>query len=613
MQLKGNNLIAVFSAALIALSLLLHYGFHVSASIYQFPLLIVLLGGGIPLVFGLFRKLLNRDFGSDLLAGIAVVTSILLGEYLAGAVIVLMLSGGAALENYAVKNASSVLKALAKRMPTVAHRRKGSELADITLGEVRVDDTLVIFPHEICPVDGVVLEGHGRMDEAYLTGEPFLMDKAPGSAVISGAVNGDTAITIKAEKIAADSRYAKIVEVMKHSEENRPTIRRLGDKLGAIYTPLALLVAGAVWAITGEPVRFLSVLVVATPCPLLIGIPVAVIGSIALCAKRSIIVRNPTVFEQIQNCRTAIFDKTGTLTYGEPELAEEFCSPQFSPDKILCLAASLERYSKHPLAHALKAASEKKGLILQEVSEIREIPGEGLRGLVAGQEVLVTSRGIALKKSFLGLQHLPPVVEGLECVVILDKVYAATYKFRDTPRLEGPTFIQHLGPRHQFDRTLIVSGDRESEVRYLAEKVGITMIHAEKSPENKVEIVREETKKAKTLYVGDGINDAPALMAATVGVAIGRNSDITSSAAGAVVLDSSLVKVDELMHISRRMRTIALQSAVGGMVLSIIAMIAAGTGHLTPVGGAVTQEVIDLLAVLNALRAAFPPKELSDF
>ena len=451
------------------------------------------------------------------------------------------------------------------------------------------------------------------MDESFLTGEPFKMSKTPGSDVISGAINGDAALTIRATRPAADSRYAKIMQVMRSAEQNRPRMRRLGDQLGAFYTPLAVLIALAAWGISGESSRFLAVLVVATPCPLLIAIPVAIIGAISLCARRGIIVKNPAVLETIATCRTAIFDKTGTLTYGRPRLTDQIIVPDIDAAHVLGSVASLERYSKHPLAHAILAAAERAGIPLQEVTEISEPPGQGMRGTVGGHTVRITSRGALAKAPVPGVELIPAHAGGLECFVVIDDRYAAAYRFRDEPRVEGASFIKHLNPRHDFSKVMIVSGDRESEVRYLAERIGIGEVYAEKTPEEKVTIVRAETLKARTLYVGDGINDAPALMSATVGIAIGQNSDITSESAGVVILDSSLEKVDEFMHISRRMRQIALQSAIGGMALSVIGMALASFGLLSPVAGAVTQEVIDVAAVFNALRAAIRPRELTDF
>ena len=609
---RKSTLLAVLALAGIITHLVLRYGFDAKTGTQHLPLLITLVIGGLPMLYDLLRKLLKREFGSDLLGGVSIITSVLLGEYLAGSIIVLMLAGGEALESYALRSASSVLAALAKRMPSIAHRKTGTDIADAALAEIAVGDTLVIYPHEICPADGEVTEGHGVMDESYLTGEPFQITKTTGSLVISGAINGETALTIRTTKLAADSRYAKIMEVMRESESKRPQLQRLGDQLGAIYTPVALVVALLAWFLSGDSLRFLAVLVIATPCPLLLGIPIAIISSISLCARRAIIVKSPVVLEQIAGCRTAIFDKTGTLTYGEPALTEQLVATGFDAKEVLTLVASLERYSKHPLSRAILAAAKAQSLTLPEASAVGEQPGKGLVGTVSGHQLQITSRNKLIPQNLPGTHQLPPIAGGLECVVVIDGHYAAALRFRDAPRAESRSFVNHLAPKHHFDRVMIISGDRESEVRYLADQVGITEIHAQKSPEEKLTLVRAETAKAKTLYVGDGSNDAPAMMAATVGMAIGQNSDVTAEAAGVVIMDNSLKKVDEFMHISRRMRVIALQSAVGGMALSLIGMAFAATGHLSPVSGAIAQEIIDVLAVLNALRAAFPPRVIHD-
>jgi heavy metal translocating P-type ATPase len=623
---RKQTLLAVFSIAAIVLHVILRYGVGLTTAVhgiplYQLPLIAALLFGGGPLLIDLLAKVLQKEFGTDMLAGISIVTSAILGtlggatgsEYLAGSLVVLMLSGGEALEAYAVRSASSVLEALARRMPSRAHRRKGVQVVDVTLSEVTVGDSLVVFPHEICPVDGTVVEGHGVMDESYLTGEPYLMSKTAGSSVLSGAINGETALTIRADKLAVDSRYAKIMEVMRASEQRRPRVRRIGDQLGAIYTPFAVVIALAAWAASGDVIRFLAVLVAATPCPLLIAIPVAIIGAISLSARRGIIIKDPAVLETIDSCRTAIFDKTGTLTYGKPKLTAAIPAPGFREEEVVGLVASLERYSKHPLAEAILEAARGRGMAPQEATEIREPPGEGLRGTVAGRSVLVTNRKKLLAQQAQLEKDIPPFAGGMECVITIDGRYAATFRFRDQPRAEGASFVRHLGPKHQFQRVMIVSGDRESEVRYLAEQVGITEVHASQTPEQKVAIVRRETERANTVFLGDGINDAPALTAATVGLAFGQSSDITAEAAGAVIMDTSLEKVDEFLHISRRLRSILLQSAIGGIALSMIGMGLAAAGCLPPVAGAILQEVIDVAAVVNALRVASPPRMLTDY
>ncbi len=607
--------IAIASLALVAIAshLLLRYAWQSGAATANVPLLIALALGGVPLVWDLLLKLWQRQFGSDLLAGISIVTSVVLDEYLAGTLVVLMLSGGEALEAYAVRSASSVLQALAQRLPSVAHRKIDSRIEDTPLESLQIDDQLLIFPHEVCPIDGVVVDGRGVMDESYLTGEPYLISKMPGAAVLSGAINGESALTIRATRLAVDSRYAQIMQVMHSSQQQRPQIRRLGDRLGAVYTPVAVALGLVAWIFSGDPLRFLSVMVVATPCPLLIAIPVAIIGSISQAARRAIIVRDPAVLEQIDSVRTMIFDKTGTLTYGKPQLIEQCVAPGVDAQWVLSSVASLERYSKHPLAQAIMSAADQQGAALLEVSQIREQPGGGLLGVVQERQLHVTSRSKYLKQEDADAQLLPPQADGLECVILVDGRYAATYRFRDTPRRDGAPFVKHLAGRHHVDRVVLLSGDRSSEVAYLAKLVGIDEFHGDQSPEDKLAFVQAETRQAPTAFVGDGINDAPALMAATVGIAFGPNSDVTSEAAGAVIMDSSLGKVDELLHIGRRMRRIAMQSAIGGMALSLVGMFIAAAGYLPPVAGAVLQEVIDVIAVLNALRAAFPTNNLTDF
>jgi heavy metal translocating P-type ATPase len=607
---KRGAIIAVIALASILSHLVLRYAPGAPRGVADFPLFVALACGGAPLLAVLLRQLLGGQFGSDLLAGVAIITSALLGEYLIAAVVVLMLSGGQALEGYATRRASSVLDALARRNPTAAHRRAGENLVDIQLDDIRVGDVLVVLPHEICPADGVVRLGSSTMDESYLTGEPFLIRKTTGSGVISGAINGDAALTIAVERRAVDSRYARIMEIVRTAEENRPSMRRLADRLGAWYTPVALLVAAAGWMISGQPARFLAVIVIATPCPLLLAIPVAIIGAISLAAKRGIIVKDAGLLERIGSCRTVLFDKTGTLTLGQPALTGILCAPGFSTHDALQLAASLELYSKHPLAAAVVREAEKTAVGLLPVTEMSEKAGAGLTGRVADRSVRITGRA---KLSPEYLTGLPAEAEGMECLLLVDEIFAAAFRFHDVPRRESQSFARHLRPKHAMNRVLLVSGDRESEVRYLAGVVGIKDVYFGQSPEQKLGIVNEETRRQHTLFVGDGLNDAPAMMAATVGVAIGQNSDVTAEAAGAVILEGSLAKVDELIHIGNRMKRVALQSAVGGILLSVVGMAAAAVGLLPALAGVIAQEVIDVAAVLNALRAAIPPKDLTDF
>jgi heavy metal translocating P-type ATPase len=577
----------------------------------EIMLLVAIATSALPLLIVTVREVMRLNFSVDILAVLSIVTALLLQQYWVAAIVILMLAGGKSLEGIATRRASSVLSALAKRMPQIAHRiSMDGSAADVPTEAIEVGDKVILYPHELCPVDGLVLQGSGGMDESYLTGEPFLISKAPGTNVLSGAINGDAALTIQATHLASDSRYAKIVEVLHASEQNRPTIRRLGDRIGSWYTPLALGVAFASWFFSGQSERFLAVLVIATPCPLLIAIPVAIIGAISIGARYGIIIKDPSILEKLDSCRTLLVDKTGTLTCGKPILSEIVCLGQWPRKLLLQLAASIERYSKHPLAHAVLAAANDAAMPLLNAENVSESPGKGLTGRVDGHSLMLTGRGKL--PDDLNLQ-LSPVTPGLECVVLIDGRFAGLLHFQDQPRHESKPFLSHLGSRHKIDKVVLLSGDRPAEVSLFAAGMGISHVYGGMSPEQKVEIVREMTAQAPTLYIGDGINDAPAMLNATAGIALGVNSDITAEAAGAVILQSSLASVDELIHIGSRMRRIALLSAGGGMALSLLGMGAAAAGFLTPIQGALLQEVIDLLAILNSLRMVLPTGPLSDF
>ncbi|HEU5457486.1 MAG TPA: heavy metal translocating P-type ATPase, partial [Terracidiphilus sp.] len=607
---QWNSVSTGISALAIAAHLVLRFSLHMDGWLLDLPLWIAVTAGGVPLLYALMKQLLRGQFGSDFLAGLSIVTATVMGELLVATIIVLMLSGGQALEEFATKRASAVLTELAKRTPSIAHRIVEGIAKDIAVAEIAVGDHLVVYPHEICPVDGTVISGSGTMDESFLTGEPFRIRKIAGSQVISGALNEDTALTILAEKQAVDSRYARIMDVMRRAEDNPPRIRRLADQLGALYTPVAVAVALAGWWFSGDPNRFLGVIVIATPCPLLLAIPVAIIGSISLAARHGIVIKKPVVLEQVAQVRTMMFDKTGTLTHGEPVVTDVLCFGGADALRVLGKAASLEQYSKHPLAGAILRAAEERKIVLEEVENISERPGQGLSGVVRGEKVLVTGRR---KLPAELAAELPEVSSGMECVIVIADRVAGLLRFHDRPRLDGEPFISHLRAKHNVTKLMILSGDRDAEVQHLARIVGISDVRASLEPEEKLQIVRKETEEAPTLFLGDGINDAPAMMTATVGVAFGQNSDITAEAAGAVILEPTLERVNQLLHVGRRMRSIALQSAVGGMALSSLGMLAAALGYLPPLQGAIGQEVIDLLAVLNAVRASISTRETRDF
>lgn len=600
-QTRGHFSLAILSiiAILVHLAML---NIEILKPFHSWPLFILIAISAPPIAISILKDALKLDLGADLLALIAMITAIILHQYLAATFIIFMVASGQALEQYAIKRASSVLEALVKRMPTKARRKKGNDIEEINAENIALGDLLIVLPHEVCPVDGVVEEGHGSMDESYLTGEPYHVPKATGSTVFSGAINQETMLTIRTTKIPKDSRYAEIIKVMNVAEAKRPKMRRLADQLGAIFGPVAFLFALGTWIITGDAMRFLSVLVIATPCPLLIAIPITIISAISLAARRGIVIKDPTILERLPTCSTAIFDKTGTLTYGKPLLTHIIVRRSFNEKQILSWVASLERYSRHPLAQAVLDAASYQNIPLVYVKNLSEKPGQGLVGSVNDRVIKITHRKKILEENPELIHELPEEVHGLECQIIVDNNYAATLQFRDAPRPLGQSFIGHLGPFHAMNRVMIVSGDRESEVSYLARHMGIKDTRSSQSPEQKLAIVIEETKRAPTLFVGDGINDAPALKAATVGIAFGANTDVAKDAAGAVVLENDLVKVDELLHLSQKMRKIALQSALFGISFSAIGMGFAAFGYLSPLSGAILQECIDVLAILNSLR-----------
>lgn len=573
------------------------------------PLLVIGVLIGVPFAFHILYKIIKGEFGVDILAIIAFTTGIILEEYLAANLILLMLTGGEALEAYAMKKASSVMHALAERMPQTAHLKQGDNILEVELSTLKIGDEIIVMPHEASPVDGEVIEGNSTMDEAYLTGEPYKVSKAPGALVLSGAINGEAALTIRATKHPHDSRYAQIMNVMEEAEQKRPKIRRIGDQIGTYFAPLAIFIAVVAWYLTGDSLRFLAVLVVATPCPLLIAIPVTIVSAISMAARNGIIIKDPTVLERLPTCQTAIFDKTGTLTYGKAELTDILPAKGYLKDEVLQQVASLEQYSKHPLAGAILKAARKAKLKVLKAIDVSEKPGKGLKGHVRDDEILILGRNQAPEHIE---QQLPETAAGLECIVLVNGNYAATFRFRDMPRADGKSFVTHLGPSHKIEKVMLLSGDRESEVTYLAKSLGIKETLSSQSPEQKVEIVRRETAKAPTLFMGDGINDAPALATATVGIAFGQQSNVTSEAAGAVVLDNTLEKVDILIHIASDMRKILLQSALGGMAFSVIAMGFAAYGYITPVAGALLQEIIDVVAIGNALRLTLGEKIAPD-
>ncbi len=574
-------------------------------------LLAIIVIAGLPMLGQIFIKIIKGNIGADLIAFIALILAIYLQEYFTATLIILMLASGQYLEEFASHRASFVLEALAKRMPSIAHLKQDNNFIDIAVSQIKINDLIAVFPHEICPVDGEIIDGNGSMDESYLTGEPFKISKTIGSKVLSGAINGDSVFIIKAEKLAENSRYGEIIKVMQIAKEQKPEIRKLADKIGAIFAPITLIIAGFSYFFTNSITNFLAVLTIATPCPLIIAVPIAIISAISISARNGIIIKDARILEKLSTCKIAIFDKTGTLTYGKPQLSSVIELSNYSADEIIQKTASLERYSRHPLANAVLEEAKTRNLILLDAENISEKAGFGMIGNIKNKEIIITNRQ-KIHDYILPEQPIPQESSGLECMVVIDKKIVGFLNFRDEERLESHDFVSHLGPNHNFSKIILLSGDKASEVNFLADKLGIKNAYSSQTPEQKLAIVKQETAIAPTLFMGDGINDAPALMLATVGIAFGQNNDITAEASGAVILENNLLKVDELLHISIHTRRIILQSAVGGMIFSIIGMIFACFGFISPSQGAIAQQIIDIVAILNALRLTISKNIKSD-
>jgi len=571
-------------------------------------LLSALILSGSIILFDLLKDIIRKDFSSDFLAGISIVTAICLEEYWAAILVVFMLSGGQSLERLAMKNASAILQALAQRMPHHARRRINGSIEDISLDEVRIGDLIEVHPHDICPVDGIVIDGRSSMDEAFLTGEPYVMPKVGGSTVISGAINGEGLLTIRASALARDSRYQKIAAVIEQQATKRVRMRRIADSIASWYTPFGLIVAILAWSLSGDPTRFLSVLVVATPCPLIIGIPVAIIGAISSAARKGIIIRDPASLEAASTCSAMILDKTGTLTIGKPQVTSLKLFGGWNENELLPLLLSAERYSKHPLATAIVAYAELKGCAPQNVTTVEEQPGRGLVATIDGHTIEIGQWSL-LAAAGAAVSEQP---QGPSCSVIVNGAPAALLTFRDIPRRESRPFVEHLAAHHGIRNVMMLSGDRDTEAQYLASQVGITNARGGLSPEEKLSTLQEVMAKEHTIFIGDGINDAPSLQAATVGIGLGTKSDIIGESADVIILEPSLERVDAFLHLSRRVRKIAFQTGLGGIALSIIGMGAAAAGFLPPVIGACVQEGIDLLSILNALRTTAPAMTQGD-
>jgi heavy metal translocating P-type ATPase len=563
----------------------------------------------VPLAYTVMRGLFRGKAGVDFIALLAMGGALILHEYLAGAVIALMLTGGRALEDFATSRARRELSALVQRTPRIVHRYEGDAIVSAGIETVRPGDILLVKPGEVVPVDGIVASGAAVLDEAALTGEADPVERRNGDKVRSGPTNAArTPFDLRATTTAEESTYAGIVRLVQQAQDSKAPLVRLADRYALFFLPLTVLVAGIAWMISGDPVRALAVLVVATPCPLILAAPIAIVAGISRAAHRGIIVKGGGALETLARGKTLILDKTGTVTAGSPALTNIESFGKYSPDRLLELAASLDQVSPHVLAGPiLKAAAERK-LELRFPSGVSEEHGSGIRGRVDGLNIALGKSEWLLQggapPTALRRLHRRTLLEGSSGAFIsVDGVVEGALILEDPVRTDAPLTLRALR-RAGFEQIVMLTGDHEDVARAVGSVLGVNQVLAERSPAEKLEAVQAAQRAAVTVMVGDGINDAPALAAADVGVAIGaRGATASSEAADVVLVVDRLDRLVEAIRIARRSRSIALQSVFLGMGLSIAAMGFAAGGLLSPVAGALLQEVIDVIVILNALRA----------
>lgn len=566
--------------------------------------------GGAPLLYSSLRALTHRRFAADLVASLSIIGALVFAQPLAGLVIVLMQGGGEALERYAEGRASDAVHALEQRAPVKAQRRQGEHEEEIPVAAIAIGDQLLVRPGEMIPCDGVVTDGESHLDTSSITGESMPVPAIPGTRVASGYLNHDRPFTMRATAIAGESQYARIVELVRSAQASKAPIQRLADRYAVWFTPLTLAACVLAWQLSGDPTRVLAVLVVATPCPLILAAPVAILGGINQGAKRGILFLHGSALEELTRIDTVVVDKTGTLTIGEPAVARVVAA-RGDEKALLALAASVEAGSSHPLARPIIREADGIGLARQPATNLVETPGRGIRGVVGGRDVIIG--GAAWVGQLTG--HPPEAfaalhgsaAPGLRAAVTVDGEVAGVIEFADRLRPGVPELLDRLRATG-VNRVVLLSGDSASNASATAAVAGIAEAHGDLLPGDKTAwIERLQDEGREVLMLGDGVNDAPALAAASVGVALSRGyGGIASESADIVLTSDDPIRLGDAITIARRTLRIARQSIWTGLGLSLVAMGFAGAGHLAPLAGALLQEGIDVAVILNALRTIRP-------
>jgi heavy metal translocating P-type ATPase len=564
---------------------------------------------GLPVVWRTFRGVLAGRFAADLVAMLAITAAVLLREPLAGLIVVLMQTGGEALERYAEGRASEAVRELERAAPHIAHRVRDGRIEDIEAEDIRVGDELLVRPGELIPCDAVVINGRPHVDTSRITGEPLPMSADNDSQIVSGYHNLEGPLGARATAPAGESQYARIVELVRTAQTSKAPLQRLADRYALWFTPLTLLVCAAAYLLSNDPVRVLAVLVVATPCPLILATPVAVIGGINRAARRGIIFRHGTALEQLARIDVAIFDKTGTLTIGRPSVAAVHAGPGFTPQDVLQLAGAVEQGSSHLLARTLIDEATVQRISLPEAYDVVEVPGQGVTGVVNGRDVTIGGWSFVTTRHPQIASELAPLLKptgqnGLRAYVAVDGRGAGIVEYADRLRPDLSWLFAALR-RFGVRRTLLLSGDDQTNAQHVANQVGIDETHGDLLPAEKTAAVQMLVKQGhRVLMLGDGTNDAPALSAATVGIALASGGGgVTAEAADAVILADDPTRIVEAIEISRRTLRLAKQSIWTGLGLSGIAMVFAAAGIIPPTIGALLQEGIDVAVIMNALRA----------
>lgn len=604
-----NYPIPVFALTGIFIGIFVRFGFG-QPKYADWIWLFILVIGGAPIVYKTIKGMIKGQFASDVVAMLAIVTAAILDQAFAGAVVVLMQSGGEAIEAYGLRRASSSLTALLKRAPRIAQRKIDGQIQEIDVEQVNIGDVLIVRTGDLIPVDGTIVKGIAEIDESAITGEPFARTKREGDQILSGSVDADGAIEMRADRLSGDSQYAKIVQLVKKAQEQKAPIQRLADRYAIIFTPLTLIMAAIGFWISRDLTTILSVLVVATPCPLILATPLAVICGINRAADAGIIVKGGAALEQVASTKAALFDKTGTITFGAPFVEAVVPLQNETAEQILYYAASLEQLSSHSIAKAIvgKATETIAKLFLPD--NFHEVAGQGVEGDIEGRHYLIGSRRFLQER--IGeaiLNHQPetaPYYEQNKLVIFLlrDRECIGFLAMSDKIRPGVPNMIQQLH-KMGIEEVVMLTGDSQNNADIIAKEAGIEKVEAELLPEQKEEIVREIKERFfPVIMVGDGINDAPALATATVGIAMGAyGTAISAEAADIVLLVDDPTKVTESILIGKRMLKIAKQSIFIGIGLSFSLMVYAIFGGLVPAVGALLQEIIDVAVILNALRA----------